>query len=707
MPLQADSVAGPVVALVRAVAPLRGRGSAGPATTPGSRSASVSDTLSLSLLPSQSPSPSGSAVTSASRALVRSGPTGDPVRATGFDPGTVALAGSNSGPAWLPLQAGLGGVFLSPLGLAALAVAIPIVALYLVRPDPERVVLPTLRFLSEEASEARENPYLSRLRRNLLLLVQLLAVLALALALASPYVTVAERETLQESVVVVDASASMNTEVGPGGATRFDRAVGAASEAVSGETTVVVAAGSGGGRVPLRAGSAADARDVLSNLRPTDAPADLAAAIETATAVAGTDARVVVHSDFADDSAWVEAVRAARARGVTVDLRQFADAAGDNVGIVDRSFSGQEVSVAVRNFGDQSATRTLSFGEDARRLELAPGDVATETFEVPAGGGVVRLTPGDALAVDDAVPVAAPADATIDVLLLTNDENRFLTTALSLIDPVDLTVDSPPTTVEREYDVVLYGDIDQDALLRGNVDAGRETLANGGGVAVLAQPTVPARVGEFLLVAPQSLKRNPSVVGVADSELTRGLSFLPPEEYLAGPLREGKNLVRLSDGSPLIATAERGEGRILYYGYIEEQSAFKFDYRYPVFWKRAVFYLSGREGLASLNYETGGRLTFPAERTVRTPDGTVTAATVQLDRAGRYESDGRTVAAALLAESESNVTAPPLTPEAGGGPVAAETTTDRVPRDLTHWVAGLALVAVLGEVGFLRYRGDL
>jgi hypothetical protein len=65
------------------------------------------------------------------------------------------------------------------------------------------------------------------------------------------------------------------------------------------------------------------------------------------------------------------------------------------------------------------------------------------------------------------------------------------------------------------------------------------------------------------------------------------------------------------------------------------------------------------------------------------------------------------VAAALLAESESNVTAPPLVPAAGGGPVAAETTTTRVPRDLTHWVAGLALLAVLGEVGFLRYRGDL
>jgi hypothetical protein len=338
---------------------------------------------------------------------------------------------------------------------------------------------------------------------------------------------------------------------------------------------------------------------------------------------------------------------------------------------------------------------------------LAPGDTVTETFAVPAGGGVARLTPRDAFAVDDAVPVAAPADATIDVLLLTNDENRFLTTALGLIDPVELTVDSPPTTVDREYDVVLYGNIDEDALLRGNVDAGRETLARGGGVAVLAQPTVPQRLTEFLLIAPQSLKRSPSVIGTADSELTRGLSFLPPDEYLAGPLKDGRNLVRLSDGSPLIATADRGAGRLLYYGYIEERSAFKFDYRYPVFWKRAVFYLSGREGLATLNYETGDRLTFPAQRTVDTPGGSVTAATVTLDRAGVYESDGRRVAAALLDPAESDVAAASLDAGEDSGAVGLDTTTRQVPRELDHWLALLAVIVAVGEVGLLRYRGDL
>ncbi|RDI70712.1 vWA domain-containing protein [Halopelagius longus] len=595
----------------------------------------------------------------------------------------------------------LSDVFLAPAGLAALLLAVPIIVLYLIRPDPRRVELPTFRFLAEDRREDASNPLFERLQRSVLLLLQLLVVLLVATALATPYVPVSERSTVEETVLVVDASASMGVQ--SDGSTRFDRAVSAAREEVTGTTSVVVADGQS--TVALRRGDPGEARTVLDELSPTQSPGDLRSAVSTAAAVAGSDARIVVVSDFADDGPWRDAVRVARSRGLTVDLRQFAGGGDDNVGIVDRSFSGGQVTASVKNYGDEEVTRTVALGGERRSVTLGGGDVRSVTLPVPAGGGKLRLSPGDSFPADDTSYVAAPDDATIEVLVLTNDENTYLTTALSVVDAVELTVDNPPTTVEGEYDVIVYSNVESDRLLAGNVEAGRELLADGGGVAVQAQESMPGKYGDLSLVNADGVRSNPTLGQPADDTLTRGISFPPPEAYVNGTLRDGRALVSTTEGAPVIATARRGEGRLLYYGYIEERSAFKYDYQYPVFWKRAVYHLAGRPPLSQLNAETGERLQFGNGTTVATPGGTVTASSVRLDDAGFYEADGTRYSASLLSESESNVVADDV--ESSKTDVVAREESRTVPNPLDHWVALAALVGVLGEVAYLRRRGDL
>jgi hypothetical protein len=596
----------------------------------------------------------------------------------------------------------LSDVFLSPLGFAALLAAVPIVLLYLIRPDPRRVRLPTFRFLSEERREEAANPLFERLQRSVLLLLQLLVIILAATALATPYVPVSESSTIEETVLVVDASASMS--VADGGGTRFSRAVSAARDEVTSTTSVVVSGGGAG--VALRRGDPDEARQALDDLSATDAPGDLRAAISSATAVAGEGARIVVVSDFADESAWQDAVRVARARGLSVDLRQFARGGAGNVGFIDRSFSGTEVTLTVKNYGESEARRTVALAGASKSVTLGAGDVETVTLPVPAGGGQAKLTPGDALAADDVSYVAAPSDATIDVLLLTNDRNRYLATALSVVEPVELTVDNPPTTVEGSYDVIIYSNVEASRLLTGNVAAGREVLADGGGVAIQAQADVPQKYGDLLLVDPQGTARNPTLAAPADDELTRGISFPPPEQYVRGSLTSGRALLSTTDGTPILATERRDGGRVLYYGYIEEASAFKYDYQYPIFWKRAVYALAGRRPLAELNQETGGRLQFGNRTSVATPGGTVAAAAVRLDDAGFYETGSNRYAASLLSESESDVVADDIESEGETG-VAAREEERTVPDPLTEWVAVLAGVGVLAEVAYLRRRGDL
>ena len=147
------------------------------------------------------------------------------------------------------------GFLLSPLGLLALLAVVPVVVLYLIRPEPEELELPTLRFLSERRQQSSTSPILERLRRNVLLFVQLLVIALLALSLATPYVPVSEGFAVEETVLVVDGSASMATE--SGGETRFRRALSTAREEVTGTTSVVYAAANG--RVLVNGGTRGDA----------------------------------------------------------------------------------------------------------------------------------------------------------------------------------------------------------------------------------------------------------------------------------------------------------------------------------------------------------------------------------------------------------------------------------------------------------------
>jgi hypothetical protein len=597
----------------------------------------------------------------------------------------------------------LADAFLSPLGLVALLAVVPVVVLYLVQPDPRRVELPTLRLLVEESGEDATSPLLERLTRSLLLLLQVLVLVGLAVALAGPYVTVSESQTVEETVLVVDGSASMATQ--GDGTSRFAAAVAAARDATTGTNSVVYAGSDA--RVALRTGGAGEVETTLDDLSVTHAPGDLAGAISQAASIAGEDARVVVFSDFADATAWQDAVRSARARGLRVDLRQFAGGGDANVGIVDRSFSGRNVTLAVRNFGESEVSRTVALGNRQRSVTLGPGDVRRVTFVVPAGGGQATLSPGDSFPVDDTAFVSAPSDPVVDVLVLTNDENRYLTTALSVMDEVQVTVDQPPTTVSDGYDVILYSRLNPERLLQGNVEAGRTVVENGGGVGVLAQPSPPERYGDLSLIAPTGVARNPSLDRTTGGELTRGIDFPPPGRYLQGSLRSGTALVRTTDGTPLVATDGRGPGRVLYYGYVAEDDPFRFNYQYPVFWKRAVFYLDGRESLSALNRETGDRLQYDNATTVGTPGGEVTARVVPLDRVGFYAVGDRRVGVSLYSDAESDVAAEPLGDGGDGVGVPAREEERQVPRPLTPAVALAALVVGLLEVAYLRRVGDL
>lgn len=591
--------------------------------------------------------------------------------------------------------------FLQPLGLAALASVIPLIILYFLKPKPSIVELPTMRFLFEDERDDQRSAVLEALQRDWLLLVQLLILVMMSLAVAAPYIAVAEERVVDERVIVVDGSASMAAE--SAGATRFTQAVRQAQESVSGTTSIVVA-----GAIPnvaLRNGPTPAARETLDTISVSHASGDLAAAIARATAIGGDGATIVVISDFVDQSDWRATVATARARGFRVRLQSVGGPV-ENVGVTDVAYRSGTVTATIENFGTQRASRTVTLGSRSTDVTLDAGDSTSVQLAIPAGGGDLRLVPSDGFPVDDRMPIAAPSEPTIEVLLLTNDENRFLTTALSLMDDVELTTARPPTTISRQYDVIIFSNVDPENVLPGNIQTAKETLRRGGGVAIQSQSDLGAiNYGGLLLIEPAGLA-NGSTVTVVDESLTRGITFAPPERYVTGSLQDGRALVTTPDGTPIIATATREGGNILYYGFIEDASGFKYNYKYPVFWQRAIFQLAGRQSLESLNHQTGTRLQVGADQPVQAPNGERTGPTVLLDQVGFYTVTDQRYGAALLDRSESNITPPTVsdTNTVDGGTRIEEQT---VPVKLTPLVAAVALGIGLLELILLRRRGDL
>src|SRR3954468_19027962 len=103
--------------------------------------------------------------------------------------------------------------FLAPMWALMAAIAVPIVLLYLLRQKrPDLKVSSTILWAKALADMRASTPF-QKLRLNLLLLLQLLILAALVLTLMRPIIQASASQT-QAGVIVIDATASMQTHDG-------------------------------------------------------------------------------------------------------------------------------------------------------------------------------------------------------------------------------------------------------------------------------------------------------------------------------------------------------------------------------------------------------------------------------------------------------------------------------------------------------------
>ena len=201
--------------------------------------------------------------------------------------------------------------FALPIAFTLAALAVPIVALYVLKVRLRRVAVSTNLFWKQIYDEKPPRSFWQHFRHLLSLLLQLLCLLLIVIAIADPYLS---RELLESRrlVLVIDNSASMRaTDVAP---SRLDAAKAAALEIMDGlrfrDEVAIVLAGSTPEVVVGMSGNTPTLRDAINAIPFSDSPTQLTAAIDLGRQLIGQHphAQVVVLTDGAVDSMELSSV---------------------------------------------------------------------------------------------------------------------------------------------------------------------------------------------------------------------------------------------------------------------------------------------------------------------------------------------------------------------------------------------------------------
>ncbi len=568
-----------------------------------------------------------------------------------------------------------------PLGLVAAALAGPLILLYVLKLRRRPVVVASTLPWRLLLADRRANAPWERLRRHLLLLLQLIILMLLVLAFAGPYLP--SMTTLQgDSVIVLDLSASMGATTGAG-RTRLDDGRAALRPSVASaerrRLALVLAGAQPRVVAPLSEDRAVLLRE-LAAARPTAAPADLVAALELAHALArgGGSGEVVLVTDGAFDAPPVLAALLARTRVV-----RAGDDAAPNAGIV---------SVALRPAPGSAGEHELFLGLAAStaraivaRVEAAaavmpetgparpedwtwtpvasasvvpdPNGAASHLFRLSATPGTalrIRLDGPDALAADDTAHLIVPERPRRRVLLASS-RPFLLERALAALPSTDLSVTAGEPGSAENHDVVVV-----DGPLPAVLPA-RPLLAFGG-----PAPVAGAEAGR--LVDPRIVRwdaRHPALRNVR-------LDAIRVLGAHAGPLPAGASALIESDQGPLAVTWPAPGGRALWFRFDLTETDLPLRVAFPVLLADALDWLTenadadgvmpaGRErdvliegsGSADLVLPDGRALTLRARAgSVRLPPIESTGiALIRDDRAAAP----RPMAVALLSAEETDL----------------------------------------------------
>lgn len=400
-----------------------------------------------------------------------------------------------------------------------------IVLLYLLKLKRKERVVSSVMLWRDAVADIQANAPFQKLKKSLLLLLQIIALLAVIGAIARPYIRTQSGQG-NRIVVILDSSASMQaTDVKP---SRFDdaksRALGIVGRMGGGDTMLVMTAGSKARVVASFTSDKKSLTEAINRLKPVDTPCNMRQAMVLALSLVAGKSRIPPRIVVLSDGGF-EALSDLSARDARLDFMRVGRECG-NVAITGlssrKTLSGeQQVFIGFRNYSkrDQAFNLEVYLNDqllDVREESLKAGESRQELLKNVGnldGRVTARLDVKDDLAVDNSGSVYLTKPRKISVLMVSKG-NIFLQNALNLDPRTSVTkADTLPANPESssgdsKYDLVVFDGVTPPS----NLPQGGYLLINA------SCPQGPARIGEML--------QRPSIVDYArDHPVSRYVDF--------------------------------------------------------------------------------------------------------------------------------------------------------------------------------------
>ncbi len=492
--------------------------------------------------------------------------------------------------------------FASPLWLLLLGLIPLIVILHALSVRWRNTPVSSLVFWVEALQERTARMRLRRILGSLVLLLQLLAVAALALALAGPGLTIGSLSSTGDAILVLDATASMQTR--EGSSTRFDAARARGLALVAGlhrgARMAVILAARAPHLVQAFTDDRAALRRVLQTAAPTDEPGDMADSMTFALSLrsARRGDQVVLVTDGAFESLgdidasqpWIHVV--------------LVGSPHDNAGITGLAFrraaagaAPYELFVAVRNSGrlPLAAPLLVSVGGAtvvSRTVKVAPGERRglSIPWTGPRTGRVeARLQTGDDFPLDDQAYAVFSPSRQLRVRVV-GAASYFTQKALSALPGISLRTEAaPPSGLVRASpstggadgaatdDVTVYENVQPPPLGTGNGPGADPNPAGSFMLFAAVPPDLPVQ-------ASGSIAR-PPVTGWSRSDpllSAVSLSGLTISSALALEPGPGFNVIAASGESPLMLTWDHAGLKVLLLAFDPQGSDLPLRAGFPV-----------------------------------------------------------------------------------------------------------------------------
>ncbi len=595
-----------------------------------------------------------------------------------------------------------------------------IVVMYILKLRRKDVIVSSTFLWRQVIRDVQANAPFQKLRRNLLLLLQLIAAALIIFALARPFFYAMDFGG-RNFVVIVDTSASMGaTDVSP---SRLELAKRQAHDLVGamkpGDQMLILSAYSRPDAVTGFTDDRSELNRAINGLQVHQTPTNMREALNlsadlVASRNGGDSGRIELLSDggietqLGGTGSEVQYTLANLNLGKThVTFHPFGTD-HDNVGITAVDFRRNigtetptvQLLVVTHNYSNQGRTFNEEIYDENRLVEahevvLAANGEDTQPYELPEPAAPVRMhikiDRKDQLDADNEAFLILKPRKTLKVLLA-GQENLFLENALKVDSGVELSKTANFSS-GKGFDVVVFNESAPAKLPEGNYLFLHCTSD---------QAPVKAE-GSVANVSPADWDHDHPVLRYVDFGTDRFGTALKATPQ--GWARE----VAVAESGSLIAAGEKGRMRSEFVGFALNESMFPLRVAFPIFISNSVRWLgTGQDDSEQGQVHTGDAFKIPAppnlKLSVKKPDGSAQEITTDeqghasfavTDQSGLYTATGKdfsyAFAANLASATESDIT-PHRSLTIADNPQAAA---GRKVRDIHQLLPMLALMALI------------